>query len=122
MRGLSATTGRVIEGDAYLAQCIDKILFTPLGSRVMRRDFGSLLMELLDQPLNAALRLRLYAATAIAIMRDPLPIRPVKVALVASAEEPGSAALDLEYQRTDLPQPSARQRLLIPVPALALAA
>lgn len=35
----------------------------------MRRDYGSVIPDLIDQPLNQATLLRLYAATAAAIMK-----------------------------------------------------
>lgn len=37
----------------------DKILTTPTGSRVMRRDFGSAIPDLLDAPQNAVTRMQL---------------------------------------------------------------
>lgn len=36
------------------------ILATPMGSRVMRCEYGSLVPELLDHPLNGATVVRLY--------------------------------------------------------------
>ena len=62
MSGMDRNTGRTLDGDAHLAQSIGDILTTPLGSRVMRRDYGSMLFELIDQPLNAANRLLVFAA------------------------------------------------------------
>ncbi|RBL59131.1 baseplate assembly protein, partial [Xanthomonas oryzae pv. oryzae] len=49
MIGVDAITGRVIEGEQHLAQSIACILTTPIGTREQRRDFGSLLPELIDQ-------------------------------------------------------------------------
>lgn len=68
MIGMNCTTGRRISGADHLRQSINDILTTPLGSRLMRRDYGSLLPDLIDQPQNAATRVRLYAATASALM------------------------------------------------------
>lgn len=65
--GMNATTGRTIAGAQHIGQSIGKILNTPLGSRVMRRDFGSVIPELIDQPLNQATILRLYSAAVVAI-------------------------------------------------------
>ena len=69
MNGVSATTGKALAGTEHLRQSVADILTTPLGSRVMRRDYGSLIPELIDQPLNRATVLRLYAATAHALVR-----------------------------------------------------
>lgn len=49
MNGMDRRTGRLIEGDAHLAQSVADILTTPVGSRLQRRTYGSLLPELLDQ-------------------------------------------------------------------------
>jgi len=67
MMGMSAKTGRNLPGPDHLRQSVADILTTPVGSRVMRRDYGSLIPELIDQPLTQANVLRLYAATAIAL-------------------------------------------------------
>ena len=50
MIGTHAATGKRLEGNAHLAQSIADILTTPLGTRLMRHDYGSLLPELIDQP------------------------------------------------------------------------
>ncbi|MCB2052280.1 MAG: GPW/gp25 family protein, partial [Novosphingobium sp.] len=69
MTGMSRTTGKALGGNDHLAQSIGDILSTPLGSRVMRRDYGSMLPDLIDHPLNGDNRLLVYAATAMAIRR-----------------------------------------------------
>lgn len=68
MIGMDATTGRAISGLAHIRQSLANILTTPIGSRVMRRDYGSEVPDLIDQPLNGATQLRIYAATAHAVM------------------------------------------------------
>lgn len=65
--GMNSSTGLRIDGLQHIEQSIAQILTTPIGSRVMRRDFGSLIPELIDQPLNDGTRLLIYAATATAI-------------------------------------------------------
>lgn len=66
---MDAHTGGLLRGRASIAQSLRDILTTPLGSRVMRADYGSRLWEYLDQPMTPALRLSLYRATAEAIGR-----------------------------------------------------
>ena len=68
MTGMSANNGRPLSGLAHIRQSLADILTTPIGSRVMRRDYGSEVPELIDQPLNGATTLRLFAATAHAVM------------------------------------------------------
>lgn len=65
--GMNAKTGLNLTGSDHIRQSIEDILTTPVGSRVMRRAYGSLIPELIDQPLTKANILRLYAATAIAL-------------------------------------------------------
>lgn len=67
MIGTNASTGKHLAGIDHLRQSIADILSTPLGSRVMRRDYGSRLFELVDRPANAAFWVELYAATADAL-------------------------------------------------------
>lgn len=102
--GMSRKTGVAIlvDGLEHLHQSIAHILTTPLGSRVMRRDYGSELPDLIDQPLNASTRLRIYAATAIALHRWEKRIRLRRVQLIPSPD--GRAELQLELQRTDMPR------------------
>ncbi len=40
MRGMNANTGKELEGIEHLKQSIIDILTTPIGSRVMRRDYA----------------------------------------------------------------------------------
>lgn len=67
MNGIDAQTGKRLAGLDHLRQSIRDILTTPIGSRVMRRDYGSRLYRLVDAPLNRATILDLYAATAEAL-------------------------------------------------------
>jgi uncharacterized protein len=69
MSGMDASTGQAIDEDAHIAQSIRTILSTPIGTRVKRRDFGSLVPDLIDHPANGTNRLRLMAATVMAIIR-----------------------------------------------------
>ena len=66
---MNASTGRQIAGLDHLYQSIAKIVATPLASCVKRRRFGSELPDLIDAPSNGAVRNRLYAAVAAALMR-----------------------------------------------------
>ncbi len=42
---------------------------TPQGSRIARREYGSLLSALIDQPQNPALRLQVMSAVYVALSR-----------------------------------------------------
>ncbi|HHL2562278.1 TPA: GPW/gp25 family protein [Yersinia enterocolitica] len=67
--GMSCNTGRAITDADHISQSIADILITPVGSRVMRSAYGSLLSELIDQLQNPALRLQIMAASYSAILR-----------------------------------------------------
>ncbi|WP_336369380.1 GPW/gp25 family protein [Rahnella perminowiae] len=67
--GMSRNTGRSVDDLAHIQQSVSDILRTPVGSRVMRRDYGSLLSMLTDRPQNAALRLQIMSACYSAILK-----------------------------------------------------
>lgn len=116
MLGMDRTTGTAIDGADHLEQSIADILGTPLGTRLARRDYGSDLPELLDQPMNALGRVRVFAATAQAIMRQEARARIRRVSLERTAI-PGAYALRIQGTRTDTAAPAAALDLSIPVRA-----
>ncbi|OSD72749.1 baseplate assembly protein [Salmonella enterica subsp. enterica serovar Rough O:d:1,7] len=61
-------TGTLNDSD-QLWNSVNDILLTPLASRVMRRDYGSLVSDLIDSPQNAATRLQCMSAAVIALTR-----------------------------------------------------
>src|SRR3546814_17693493 len=81
MSGMDRNTGAALHGDAHLRQSVATILSTPIGTRVGRRDFGSLLPALTDQPMTSSITLRPYADTAVALSRWEAPLRLRRVTL-----------------------------------------
>ncbi len=67
MQGMSNKNGEYIDDLEHLKQSIVDILTTPIGSRVVCRDYGSVLFQLIDQPVNKELLPKIYAAVADAI-------------------------------------------------------
>lgn len=104
MRGMNASTGRTVSDRQHLVQSVADILTTPIGSRVMRREYGSNLPDLIDWPHNGATRLQAYAATAMALMRWEPRLRLTRVHL-GMGDQPGQAVLDLEGTITDTNEP-----------------
>lgn len=96
--GMNATTGRKLEGINHIRQSVRDILTTPLGTRVMRREYGSLLPELIDQPLNDALLLQAYAATIMALIRWEPRIRVTAIRRRVSSAQAGRATLEIDGQ------------------------
>lgn len=115
MIGVDGQTGTALAGDAHLAQSIGDILATPLGSRVMRRDYGSLLFELVDRPINGAIRMLMHAATAIALRRWEPRLRLTRVILQGEPQG-GQLTIRIEGKRTDLPAANQLVTLSIPIP------
>lgn len=93
MMGIAATTGKRLAGIEHLRQSIRDILTTPIGSRVMRREYGSRIFDLIDAPMNRGTLLAIYAAVAEAIARWEPRFRLTEV--VARVAEPGRVVLDL---------------------------
>lgn len=113
MLGMNALTGAPLEGDAHLAQSIGHILETPIGSVPMLRDYGSLLFELIDQPGNMVNKIRLYAATALALLRWEPRLRLTQVK-IERGTEPGQVIVSIDGHRTDRPVNSFT-RLTLPL-------
>lgn len=100
MTGMSRSTGRTLDDSAHLIQSIGDILSTPIGSRVMRREYGSLVPELIDQPLNGGLVVSLYAAVVMALMRWEPRLRISRVQLYRG-DSAGAAVIEIDATRVD---------------------
>jgi uncharacterized protein len=62
--GLNRRTGQVLTGWEHTLQSIGEIMSTAYGERVMRRDFGSIVPEIIDHNLTPDVMLRLVAGIA----------------------------------------------------------
>lgn len=101
---MNGQTGSTISLLDHIRQSVADILTTPLGSRLMRREYGSQVPELIDAPFNGATQVRLYAATAMALMRWEPRIRLSRVQITA-ANFAGQADLQLEGTLVDTNAP-----------------
>ena len=95
MKGISATTGKQLAGAAHLKQSIRDILTTRIGTRVMRREYGSRLPELVDNPIGEELKVELIAATAEALDRWEPRFKLDRV-YISAASAAGRIVLSLE--------------------------
>lgn len=98
-QGMNRNTGFGISDTEHISQSMRDILLTPVGSRVMRREYGSILSELIDMPQNPALRLQIMVACYSAIQKWEPRIR-----LTAISFETGDAGemyVDITGMRTD---------------------
>ncbi|MBS3019175.1 hypothetical protein DJFAAGMI_01915 [Comamonas sp. PE63] len=110
---MNVNTGRRIDYAAHISQSITDILTTPIGSRVMRRGYGSFIPQLVDQPMTPANILRLQAATAQAIMKHEPRTRLRRAFL--GFDSSGRAVMQLERQ--DRGQASTRRQAVSIQPA-----
>ena len=94
--GMNATTGRTVTDLDHLRQSITQILGTPIGTRVERRPFGSMLPELIDGPQNDYMRIQLYAATATALATYEPRLKLTRVQLAIDPAAPADCTLDID--------------------------
>jgi len=94
MIGMDSNSGAALGGIDHLRQSIRNILTTPIGSRVMRRDYGSRLYQLVDAPANRSTLLDIYTAVAEALATWEPRLDLHK--LVAEDISPGRIVLSLE--------------------------
>lgn len=67
-RGMNKSTGVALTESEHISQSITDILTTPIGSRVMRREYGSEIFILIDAPMNGVTKMRLMAASVMGII------------------------------------------------------
>ena len=99
MIGVSAQTGLRLDGLAHLRQSVRDILTTPVGTRVLRRDYGSRLFELVDAPSNAGLAAAIAAEAADALGRWEPRLEVERIELT----DAGEGMLGLLVSGTHLP-------------------
>ncbi|WP_182630327.1 GPW/gp25 family protein [Pantoea hericii] len=108
--GLNRETGGALTDLDHIRQSISDIFLTPIGSRVMRREYGSLLSALIDQPQNEALRLQIMSACYLAILKwEP---RVKLTAISFESDINGAMVVELSGNRTDTAHPFS---LTVPV-------
>lgn len=96
MIGMNHTTGVTLEGAPHLNQSIGRLLSTPLGSRIARREYGSELFDLVAAPSNAATRLRMFAAVATALMRWEPRLKLERIGCTLDPAAPGTLVIEIE--------------------------
>ncbi|WP_447928392.1 GPW/gp25 family protein [Vreelandella sp. EE27] len=98
---MRTNNGQRVTGLAHIQQSIRDILTTPIGTRVMRREYGSLLPELIDQPLNDVTLLQAYSASIMAITRWEPRVRVLRVNRQVDTAQHGRALLGIDAQTHD---------------------
>ncbi|MEI7073303.1 GPW/gp25 family protein [Pectobacterium versatile] len=91
--GMSRDSGQTLGDIEHIRQSVRDILITPVESRVMRRDYGSLLSALIDQPQNPAVKLQVMAACYMALLRWEPRITLTAINLTSTFD--GKLAVDI---------------------------
>lgn len=102
--GLNKITGRTVDGLDHLRQSVRDILITPIGSRVMRRDYGSGLADLIDQNLTPLTLAQIYAATVDALRKWEPRLRVTRVQAEASPDQLEDGRLSITVEGVYLPE------------------
>jgi len=93
MTGMDRDTGEPLGGVAHLRQSIADILTTPVGSRVLRREYGARLYDLVDRPMNEETRVLIVSAAAQALDRWEPRLRSVRITVTAAESQHGKLEL-----------------------------
>ena len=90
---MNVKTGRHISDLEHLRQSIADILSTPIGSRIMRRDYGSRLFKRIDAPMTGELMAEIYSDVVEALFSYEPRFEVTNVSVVSI--ENGHLILDL---------------------------
>ena len=113
-QGMLRTSGHNVDGLDHIRQSIADILMTPVGSRVMRRSYGSLVPALVDQPGDAATGMRIMSAIVMALTKWEPRIRITRCT-ISPGDEPHQIIVELDASRTDGPYAGRPEKLAIPL-------
>ena len=113
MSGMNKASGLSLEEDIHIRQSVHDILTTPIGSRIKRRTYGSMIPDLIAQPMNPATRLRLMAATVMAIIQWEPRLAVSSTTLEIGAE--GQSTIDIEATRRSGQRTGSPINLAIPL-------
>ncbi|MDP8176353.1 GPW/gp25 family protein [Pasteurella skyensis] len=93
------TGERLTDEKAHIQQSIQDILLTAVGSRVMRRDYGSYLYKLIDRPISHALTLQISACCVMALKKWEHRIEVTRF-LVSFNQDMENPAITAEIEAT----------------------
>lgn len=102
--GLNITAGHSVSGLDHLRQSVRDILMTPIGSRVMRRGYGSNLLDLIDQNHTPLTLAQIYAASVDALIKWEPRIRVTRVQADALPDDLEDGRISLTVDGIYLPE------------------
>lgn len=80
---MDRNTGMALAGTEHIRQSLVDILTTPLGTRVMLPEYGSSLFDLVDNPTDPSLAMKMIMSCAGALARWEPRIRVDKISVGA---------------------------------------
>ncbi|MCF6766176.1 GPW/gp25 family protein [Thiotrichales bacterium 19S3-7] len=95
MQGISRITGQKITDIEHVKQSIADILTTPVGSRVMLREYGSTIFMYVDQPANQMTLAKLLNSTAEAIDKWEMRVDLTQIDINLNSD--GQVSIDVEF-------------------------
>ncbi len=97
--GMNRDSGGALDDLDHIRQSVRDILLTPLGARVMRRQYGSVLSALIVQPRNEALCLQIMSACYMALLQWEPRIKLTAISF--ESDYNGAMVVELTGNRTD---------------------
>ncbi len=95
MQGMNRSSGKTLSGVDHLRQSVADILTTRKGTRVMRRDYGSNILDLVDAPTNKSTLAAIRAETVDALAKWEPRLRCERVHLTEIYA--GQVVMDLTF-------------------------
>ena len=90
---MDRASGKPLADLLHLRQSITDILSTPIGSRIMRRDYGSRLFKRIDAPITGELIAEIYADVVEALFNYEPRFEATNVTVVSM--DNGHLVLDI---------------------------
>lgn len=103
MYGTDNTTGQYLSGLDHLRQCVADIITTPLNSRVMTREYGCGLFDLVDHPVTGEFNVRVVESVHLALTRWEPRLQVGKVTVTGSPDGVLDITLTGRIASTDIP-------------------
>lgn len=99
-KGINRQNGQAIESLEHVKQSLHDLLTTPIGSRVMRRDYGSVLPFLVDQPMNPRTLMQMRAAIVHCLTKWERRVTPQTIFIKGSAHT--GIDITIEYKTNEM--------------------
>lgn len=98
IRGMCELTGKELKGEAYLRQCLKRVLFTARETMQNYRDFGSDIPEILGSPRSGQTILNLCSEGAQALEKWITGLKIKNVFLDNPTPENGVISMSVTYR------------------------